>query len=930
MMLHPLTWLVWLTAALVSALSTRNPLYLVIVVLAAAAVRIAWRGQSPTALAWGVVIRFGVMLWGVTALFDTLVAHQGATVLVTLPAGWPLVGGPITLESLLYGLINGLALTTLLLVFATFNSTVNHHRLLQFTPTFMRQAGLVVSIALVFVPQMMAALQDIRRAQRLRGHQFRGMRDLLPLMVPLLGNALERAIGLAEAMEARGAASPTPADRGRSGIVRRLAVLLCVLAAISGLFVTRYWPEHARSGWAIIGTGVLVFLALSWRANPSRRRTRYRPLRLGRHDALVMATAAVTLVVVGALTLVWPGALMYSPYPRAALPAFNPLVGLALLLAAVPAVLPRRETGEQRSKAAPPAPPLHLRAVAPLHTGAAIELHNVSYWYPESDTPALNGVSLSIEAGEFVLVMGPSGAGKSTFLRLLNGLVPHFTGGTIRGTVQVAGRDPVARGTEGMADTVGFVFQDPEAQFVTDRVEDELVFALENLGYPRVEMERRLARVLEVLDLHALEHRRVDTLSGGERQRVAIGSVLALQPQVLVLDEPTSQLDPAGAAEVLTAVTELNRQLGLTVILAEHRLQRVLPYVDGIIYFPGEGRPPMVGRPRDIMRESDLVPPVIELARAAGWEPLPLTVEEARRHVVRSRGDGAVGGDRDIGEDLGADVRGISEGPREPAAALQVSDLWCAYEGSDVAVLRGVDLQVGHGEVVAVVGPNGAGKTTLLRCVMGLIQPGRGRIELLGGDARALSTDQIAAFAGFVPQNAGAMLFSDTVQEEIAFTRRSHHLPADGREVLEAFELMPLAEQYPWDLSVGERQRVAIAAFLAAEPELLLLDEPTRGLDYRQKAALTSILRRHRAAGHAALVVTHDVELVAAIANRMVILEDGQVVAEGPTSAIMQRYPRFASQISRLFKDGCLTTADVVLHPSNLPKAHLTDRKKHG
>ncbi|RME44487.1 MAG: energy-coupling factor transporter transmembrane protein EcfT, partial [Chloroflexi bacterium] len=199
LMLHPITWLVWLTAASIAALSTRNPLYLVIIMLAAAAVRVTWRGQSPTALAWGILIRLGLMLWSVTALFDALVAHQGVTILFNLPAGWPLVGGPITLESLLYGLISGLALTTLLITFATFNSSVSHHRLMRFTPAFLRQAGLIVSIALVFVPQMTAALQDIRRAQRLRGHRFRGVRDLMPLLVPLLGNALERAIGLAEA-----------------------------------------------------------------------------------------------------------------------------------------------------------------------------------------------------------------------------------------------------------------------------------------------------------------------------------------------------------------------------------------------------------------------------------------------------------------------------------------------------------------------------------------------------------------------------------------------------------------------------------------------------------------------------------------------------------------------------------------------------------
>ncbi|MFQ5342510.1 MAG: ATP-binding cassette domain-containing protein [Anaerolineae bacterium] len=911
-MLHPITWLVWLTAALVTALSTRNPLYLVIVVLTAATVRVAWRGQSPAALAWSVIIRLGLMLWGVTAIFDALVAHQGATVLFTLPAGWPMVGGPITIESLVYGLISGLALTALLVAFATFNSTVDHYRLLQFTPGFLRQAGLILSIAVVFVPQMMAALQDIRRAQQLRGHRFRGMRDLLPLIVPLLGSALERAIGLAEAMEARGAASPEPADQGPSSVARRLATLLGVLAVISGFFVTRYWPAKSLTGWSVAGAGALAFVATWWRAGPTRKRTRYRPLRLGRLDAVVISAATAALIAVGGLAIIRPEALMYSPYPRLMPPDFNPLIGLVLLLITAPALRLSMGADEQggqgagvreynREESCSALPLLHSSGRVPKH--AVIELRDVSYWYPESDAPALSDVSLSVEAGDFVLVMGPSGAGKSTFLRLLNGLAPHFAGGTMRGTVRVAGRDPVTRGTAGMADTVGFVFQDPEAQFVTDRVEDELVFAMENAGHPRAEMRGRLTRVLDQLDLHGLRYRRVDTLSGGERQRVAIASVLALQPQVLVLDEPTSQLDPAGAEDVLTAVTELNRQLGLTVILAEHRLERVLPYVDKVIYFSGAGRPPVVGRPRDVMRRSDLVPPVVALARTRGWEPLPLTVEEARCHVdAESRGDEEAAGD------VAGGVQRLSGTSRPPAPALRVSDLWCVYDGSDAAALCGVDLWVGRGEVVAIVGANGAGKTTLLRCVMGLIRPKQGQVELLGQDTRAMSTSDLAARVGFVPQNAGAMLFADSVEEEIAFTRRSHALPPDGRGVLETFQLTPLAEQYPWDLSVGERQRVAIAAFLAAEPELLLLDEPTRGLDYRQKATLTSILRQHQAAGQAALLVTHDVELVAAAANRMVILEEGKVVAEGPTSEVMRDHPRFASQLSRLFQDGRPTT----------------------
>ncbi|RME48819.1 MAG: ATP-binding cassette domain-containing protein [Chloroflexi bacterium] len=710
-------------------------------------------------------------------------------------------------------------------------------------------------------------------------------------------------------MEAQGFSAES--DRTSTGLGRRLAMLVGVLGVVCGLFVMRYWPQRLWAGWAFIGLGAAVFLTAGWGAGPAQKRTRYRAEHLGVEDAVTIAAAAITLSVVGTLTLVRPGLLDYSPYPRVLMPAFRPPIGLALVLLATPALVARRKTGEQQgtdTEMHQPTPFILASGVR-VPKNPLIEVQNVSYWYPDSKAPALRGVSLSLTAGEFTLVIGPSGAGKSTFLRLLNGLVPHFTGGTIAGTVRVAGRDPVAHGTSKMAHIAGFVFQDPEAQFVTEQVEDELVFALENHGFSRAEIERRLAWVLDVLDLHHLRQRRVDTLSGGERQRVAIGSVLALQPQVLILDEPTSQLDPASADEVLRAVTELNRRLGLTVVLAEHRLERVLPYADKVVYFPGQGQTPVIGRPRDVMEKSDLVPPIVNLARTLGWHPLPLTIEEARGHIERSNGKERVGTvpGRSVNTFEITDRNARKEGVQatgSSAVALRVSDLWYAYDGSNVPALRGVSLEVAYGETVAIVGPNGAGKTTLLRCVMGLIQPEQGEIEILGQDRRTCPTEELAQQVGFVPQNAGAMLFADSVWEEVAYTRRSQHLPPDGREVLETFGLMPLAEQYPWDLSVGERQRVAIAAFLAGEPRFLLLDEPTRGLDYRQKATLTSILRQHQAAGHATLLVTHDVELVAAVADRMVILEDGQVVAEGPTSDVMRDHPRFASQISRLFNDG--------------------------
>ncbi len=271
-----------------------------------------------------------------------------------------------------------------------------------------------------------------------------------------------------------------------------------------------------------------------------------------------------------------------------------------------------------------------------------IEFDRVTYRYPGAQAPVLRELSLDVEEGEFLLVMGPSGAGKSTLLRCLNGLVPHFYGGTINGRVRVAGRDPVALGPRGMADAVGFVFQDPEAQFVVDKVEDELAFALENQRrWIRFVMRKRVEEALDQLGIAHLRQRSVNTLSGGERQRVAIAAVMTLQPRVLVLDEPTSQLDPQAAEEVLDALVKLNHDLGLTVVLSEHRLERVMQYVDRVLYLPGDGQPPILGDPRTVLGQVSLTPPLVTLAKALGWSPLPLTIKEGRAVCQAVRHDGS-------------------------------------------------------------------------------------------------------------------------------------------------------------------------------------------------------------------------------------------------------------------------------------------------
>ncbi len=533
-----------------------------------------------------------------------------------------------------------------------------------------------------------------------------------------------------------------------------------------------------------------------------------------------------------------------------------------------------------------------------------IQFDHLTYTYPDASRPALTDVTLHVAEGEFALVAGPSGAGKSTLLRCLNGLVPHFTGGTLSGSVTVAGHDPVAAGPQTLSRVVGFVFQDPEAQFVVDRVEDEIAFALENGAIPPAEMRVCVEEVLYLLGLAPLRDRPLETLSGGEKQRVAIAAALALRPRILALDEPTSQLDPRSARELLDALLRLNRDLGLTIVLAEHRLERVLPHADRLIYVPDRGEV-LSGPPRHILRQMDLTPPLVTLGKAMGWEPLSLTIEQARPLAPRCR----------IPNSKPQPQPQPQPKPQPQPPILQVEGISFAY-GSALA-LRGVSLTVGAGELVALMGRNGSGKTTLLKCIVGLLQPRQGEIRLAGESLVGQETADICRSVGYLSQEPDALLFADTVADELAVTLRNHglldHPPIAPADLLARLGLSDLAAVYPRDLSVGQRQRVALGAITITRPRLLLLDEPTRGMDYSAKRELVRLLREWQVEGTGVLLVTHDVELVAQAADRVIVLDRGAVVADGPPSEVLTAFPLFAPQVARLFPGaGWLTVEDAL------------------
>ncbi len=540
---------------------------------------------------------------------------------------------------------------------------------------------------------------------------------------------------------------------------------------------------------------------------------------------------------------------------------------------------------------------------------------NVSYTYPGAPAPALQGVSLTIAESEFVLLAGASGAGKSTFLRCINGLVPHFYGGRFGGRVTIAGYNTRTHQPRDLAHVVGFVFQDPEAQMVVEIVEDEIVFGMENLGIDRRTMRRRVEEVLDQLEIAHLRRRHVATLSGGERQRVAIAAALAAQPHVLVLDEPTSQLDPHTAEEVLTALQKLNADLGLTIILSEHRLERVVQYADRLLLFERQiNQPPTIndGTPRDVLRQSALAPPVAALGNALGWQPLPLTIKEARRQVVAQGLDQT----RPDAEAAGYKLQSLRrQAASNQQPALTINDVSLEIDGHDV--MYRVSLEAAHGELVAIMGRNGAGKTTLLRAIMGLIAPTQGRVVVDQHDITRMPTEERAWLIGYVPQDPRTLLFRETVEDELRWTLRNLR-PCDAHDdliqrTLDRLGIAHLADAHPRDLSGGEQQRVALATILVADPRVLLLDEPTRGLDYQAKGALIDVLRRLQAAEHTVLLVTHDVELVAACADRVVLLGDGEVIVDGSPTEIMNDSLIFSSQIGKLFRNRRWLTVDDAL-----------------
>ena len=529
-----------------------------------------------------------------------------------------------------------------------------------------------------------------------------------------------------------------------------------------------------------------------------------------------------------------------------------------------------------------------------------IDFEGFSFWYPGATAAVLQDVDLRVDEGELALLVGLTGSGKSTLLRAVNGLVPRFSGGHVEGRVTAAGRDSRRHAPREYADAVGVVGQNPLSGFVTDTVEEELAYGMEQLALDPAVMRRRVEEMLDLMGIAGLRARALRTLSGGEQQRVAIGAALTCAPRVLVLDEPTSALDPGAAEDALAAVLRLVHDLGLTVLVSEHRLERVVAHADRVAVV--EDHRVRSGDPATMLRAAPLAPPVVELGRLLGWEPLPLSVRDARRRA--------------------GPLRARLATLQPPAAAPTGTDgreglvarrLTVRY-GSRTAV-AGVDVEIRPGEVVALMGRNGSGKSSLLWALHGAGKRASGTVCLDGAPVEPRGRRRSRSPVVLVPQQATDLLYRATVAEECAAADTADGAP-DGTTYARFCRLLedtlvPPAT-HPRDLSEGQRLALALTVQLGGGASVVLLDEPTRGLDYTSKRQLRSVLRGLAEDGTGVLLATHDVEFVAGTADRVVVLADGHVVADGSTVDVLSSSPMFAPQIAKILAPAAWLTVEQV------------------
>jgi energy-coupling factor transport system ATP-binding protein len=520
-----------------------------------------------------------------------------------------------------------------------------------------------------------------------------------------------------------------------------------------------------------------------------------------------------------------------------------------------------------------------------------IILEDVSFTYRGSERAALENITLKIKPGEIVMISGPAGAGKTTLCQTLNGLIPHFFRGSLKGYVHIKGHETRKDTIAHLSHIVGLLFQDPSAQLIAPTVNDEIAFGAENYGVPREEIQRRVEEFRKLVRLDQYAQTNPHRLSGGEQQACAIAAVMAMHPDIYVLDEPTSNLDPIGSHLVLELIAQMVRDEKKTMLIVEHKMEELLPIADRLVIL-NEGRIILEGSPRRLMDDVQtmerigLKPPQVALlaaktGRARIGPPVPFVLEEAinkfRPLLKKQDGKPVSLPEKEMGK-LGDEI-------------IRTDKLWHVYEEGQVQALRGVDISIRAGEFIGVIGQNGSGKTTLVKHFNGLLRPTFGDVWVMGDNTKDKTIAQLSTQVGYVFQNPDFQLCSQTVKGELEFgpknlKLRKEEIERRRDEVAGIFGFEDRLSEKPFSLSKGERQKLAVASILAMRPEVLIVDEPTTGQDYKTGREMMDFYRRLNQGGKTVVIITHDMNLAAEYCNRIIVLRKGRVLTDGPVRKV--------------------------------------------
>ncbi|MGQ4833727.1 MAG: ABC transporter ATP-binding protein [Candidatus Asgardarchaeia archaeon] len=539
-----------------------------------------------------------------------------------------------------------------------------------------------------------------------------------------------------------------------------------------------------------------------------------------------------------------------------------------------------------------------------------IDIKNMSFKYSDSKKYALTNINLAVNKGEFITIMGPTGAGKSTLCLTLNGSIPHMIKGTLKGDVIVDGINTKSVLMQKLASKVGVVFQNPNLQLFCLDVESELAFGPENLAVDPKEIHRRIQEISKILRLEDLLKRPPSGLSGGQKQAVAIGAVLTMQPKVLVLDEPTSNLDPLGTKQVFEILKNLRKEKDITVIMVSHKSEEIAEFSDRIVVLHEgsvlfDSSPDRIFGNEKIINEAFIRPPQVSevvytlMKKGYHFDKVPVTLDEAvelfkdylKKHNVKNDND--TNKHKLVKENNNVSKRAKNEVNRNHEPIIKVRNLWHIYRGN-VTAIKNISLDIYPGEFISIIGQNGAGKTTLVKHFNGILKPTKGFVLVKGIDTRTMKLSELSRYVGYIYQNPDDQLFADSVEEEVAFGPKNLGWPEEKvketvEEVLKRLNLYHLKDEHPLSLSLGDRHRVAVAAVLSMKPDVVILDEPTTGQDYRGSREIVNLVKELIKEGKTVIMITHDMYLVAEYSQRVIVLSQGEILLDGTPKEVFSK-----------------------------------------